>query len=63
MQLRKHLLGLGLYLLLVLPVSLFAIDTHNTHMLSQPAISANHIAFIYAKIFGWPILMALNQED
>ena len=49
MQLRKHLLGLGLYLLLVLPVSLFAIDTHNTHMLSQPAISANHIAFIYAE--------------
>ncbi|SDW39390.1 tricorn protease [Hydrobacter penzbergensis] len=49
MQLRKHLLGLGVCLLLVLPVSLFAIDTHNTRMLSQPAISANHIAFIYAE--------------
>src|SRR5690242_4717818 len=25
-----------------------AIDTHDTRMLSQPAISADHIAFIYA---------------
>ena len=30
-----------------LPVS--GIDTKNTRMMSQPAISANHIAFIYAE--------------
>src|SRR5579871_3819916 len=26
-----------------------AIDTHDTRMLSQPAVSADHIAFIYAE--------------
>ena len=30
-----------------LPVS--GIDTKNTRMMAQPAISANHIAFIYAE--------------
>ncbi|GAC1303290.1 MAG: S41 family peptidase [Mucilaginibacter sp.] len=34
-------------MLLLLPA--FAIDTKDTRMLSQPAISANHIAFIYAQ--------------
>jgi len=31
-----------------LPVSIYAIDTVDTKMLSQPALSANHIAFVYA---------------
>ncbi|MDZ4793634.1 MAG: PDZ domain-containing protein [Bacteroidota bacterium] len=32
-----------------LPASLFAIDPTDTRMLAQPAISATHIAFIYAE--------------
>jgi tricorn protease len=32
-----------------LPQRGFAIDTHDTRMLAQPAISADHIAFIYAE--------------
>jgi tricorn protease len=31
------------------PVNLYGINTNDTRMLSQPAISANHIAFIYAE--------------
>jgi tricorn protease len=36
-------------LLFSIPVSTFAIDTRDTRMLTQPAISADHIAFIYAE--------------
>jgi tricorn protease len=38
-----------LAVLLTLPFTGFAIDTKDTRMLSQPAISAGHIAFIYAE--------------
>ena len=38
-----------LFLLLFVPVRLLAINTNDTRMLTQPAISANHIAFIYAE--------------
>src|ERR1035438_5596183 len=45
--------SLSLKLLLVITISLpftgSAIDTKDTRMLSQPVISANHIAFIYAE--------------
>ncbi len=45
--------SLSLKLLLLITISLpftgSAIDTKDTRMLSQPAISANHIAFIYAE--------------
>ena len=37
------------YFLVMFPVLLGAIDPKNTRMLSQPAISSNHIAFIYAE--------------
>ena len=33
----------------IAPISLFAINTIDTRMLTQPAISADHIAFIYAE--------------
>ena len=33
----------------IIPVKLFGINTKDTRMVSQPAISANHIAFIYAE--------------
>src|SRR5271154_1237257 len=36
-------------LLFAVPFFAHAIDTKNTRMLSQPAISADHIAFIYAE--------------
>jgi tricorn protease len=35
--------------MLALPRIAGAIDTHDTRMLSQPAVSADHIAFIYAE--------------
>src|SRR5260370_37507384 len=35
--------------LLSFPLATMAIDTKDTRMLSQPAISADHIAFIYAE--------------
>ena len=38
-----------MFFLLCLPASLFAIDPTDTRMLAQPAISAKHIAFIYAE--------------
>ncbi len=38
-----------LFFLLNIPVALFAIDPNDTRMLAQPAISATHIAFIYAE--------------
>ena len=37
------------FTLLLLSVLSFGIDVNNTRMLSQPAISAGHIAFIYAE--------------
>jgi tricorn protease len=40
---------LPIFFLLCLPASLFAIDPTDTRMLAQPAISAKHIAFIYAE--------------
>lgn len=40
---------LPLFFLLCLPASLFAIDPIDTRMLAQPAISAKHIAFVYAE--------------
>ena len=42
-------LKLLLAALVVLPFTGFCIDTKDTRMLSQPAISGNHIAFIYAE--------------
>ena len=42
-------LKLLLAALVVLPVMAFSVDTKDTRMLSQPAISGNHIAFIYAE--------------
>ncbi len=36
-------------LLFSVPMALFAIDPNDTRMLTQPGISANHIAFIYAE--------------
>ena len=38
-----------LFLLAVLPANLSGINTKDTRMLSQPAISASHVAFIYAE--------------
>jgi tricorn protease len=35
--------------MLIFPMIVRAIDTHDTRMLSQPAVSADHIAFIYAE--------------
>jgi tricorn protease len=35
--------------IVIIPVKLFGINTKDTRMVSQPAISANHIAFIYAE--------------
>ena len=40
---------LGAFFLLYLSVMAFAIDPVDTRMLAQPAISSNHIAFIYAE--------------
>ncbi len=49
MRTAKLLINLLVIGLLVSPLFSFAIDTHDTRMLSQPAISADHIAFIYAQ--------------
>ena len=38
-----------LLILMIIPEILFGINTKDTRMLAQPAISANHIAFIYAE--------------
>ena len=45
---KPTVLSLFLFLL-CFPVSLFAIDPTDTRMLAQPAVSATHIAFIYAE--------------
>jgi tricorn protease len=38
-----------LFSLVTIPMKSFGINTNDTRMLAQPAISANHIAFIYAE--------------
>lgn len=38
-----------IYFLLLFPLQLLAIDPSNTRMLNQPAVSKDHIAFIYAE--------------
>lgn len=46
---KKHAIVLALCFFLALdPFSTFAINTHDTRMLAQPAISNSHIAFVYA---------------
>jgi tricorn protease len=40
---------IGLLISLFIPSLLFGIDTKDTRLLGQPAISADHIAFIYAE--------------
>jgi len=37
-----------LWIMVIFAVSLHAIDTQNTRLLSQPAINVDHIAFVYA---------------
>ncbi len=48
---RKLLLPalLGICLLVCTPIFVLAIDPTDTRMLAQPAISSNHVAFIYAE--------------
>src|SRR5688572_28299302 len=47
---RPHVLSATIFLLCVSALSpgMSAIDATDTKLLTQPAISANHIAFIYA---------------
>ena len=45
-------------LLLLFPLTISGINTTDTRMMSQPAISGNHIAFIYAED-----LWVANQTD
>jgi tricorn protease len=49
MSLLKPIARLLLAGLLCCPLLSFAINTHDTRMLFQPAVSADHIAFIYAE--------------
>lgn len=42
-------IALPIYLLLAIPYPGSAADPNDTRMLSEPAISANHIAFVYAE--------------
>src|ERR1700743_2199564 len=44
-----NLCRIAVLALMTLPMQGFAIDTHDTRMLFQPAVSADHIAFIYAE--------------
>jgi tricorn protease len=47
---KSYVILISMFLLMVIiPVKLFGINTNDTRMMSQPAISANHIAFIYAE--------------
>ena len=47
---KSHIILISMFLLIVInPIKLFGINTKDTRMVSQPAISANHIAFIYAE--------------
>lgn len=45
----KSLIASIVFLLLVVPFNLFGINKNDTRMMSEPAISANHIAFVYAE--------------
>src|ERR1035437_4913023 len=50
MKKLSFLITLLLFLFMVIrPVNLSGINSNDTRMLTQPAISANHIAFIYAE--------------
>jgi tricorn protease len=46
---KINLCRIAFLAMLALPCRALAIDTHDTRMLSQPAVSADHIAFIYAQ--------------
>ena len=46
---KKAVLQVVFCLLAFVPFTVFGIDVNDTRMLSQPAISADHIAFIYAE--------------
>jgi tricorn protease len=46
---KKQKLALAVIWMFIAPLSIFAINTIDTRMLTQPAISADHIAFIYAE--------------
>ena len=45
----KFMIRLSMFVILSSPLAVSAIDSHDTRMLSQPAISSDHIAFIYAE--------------
>ena len=49
MKLFKQVSPVFIFLLIALRPNLFAINTLDTRMLSQPTVSNNHIAFIYAE--------------
>lgn len=49
MKILKQVIPVFIFLFIVLSPKLFAINTEDTRMLSQPAISSKHIAFIYAE--------------
>src|ERR1035437_6659134 len=47
---KSQVILISMFLLMVINrISLFGINTKDTRMVSQPAICANHIAFIYAE--------------
>lgn len=46
---KLSVLSIFILLLVNVPEDLFGINTSDTRMLAQPAISANHIAFIYSE--------------
>jgi len=62
---RSHMLFFILIFLfiLIIPVKLFGINTKDSRMVSQPAISANHIAFIYAEDLWIAIPTVRNHGD
>lgn len=49
MNYSKKLMASATSLLMLTGVSLFATDPNDTRMLSEPSISANHIAFVYGE--------------
>src|SRR4051812_31964893 len=49
MEHSKRSFQIIFFFLVFLPAFVSAIDTKDTRMLSQPAISGTHIAFIYAE--------------
>jgi tricorn protease len=46
---KLSLCRIAAFILAALPLRGLSIDTHDTRMLAQPAVSADHIAFIYAE--------------